>query len=77
MGLDESIDWLLEQEKKLRRKFPLPAQALRDLRWHMMTLRAETEDTGDAPVFDNPEDLLDYLKECRKGGFQARRAGSM
>ena len=44
---------------------------------NMMTLRAETEDTGDAPVFDNPEDLLDYLKECRKGGFQARRAGSM
>ncbi len=25
-------------------------------------LRAEMEDPGDAPVFDNPQDLLDYLK---------------
>jgi hypothetical protein len=37
-------------------------ETLRDLRWTLMTLRAEAEDPGDAPVFDNPEDLLSYLK---------------
>jgi hypothetical protein len=35
---------------------------LRDLRWNLMALRAEAEDPGDAPVFDNPQDLLGYLK---------------
>jgi hypothetical protein len=35
---------------------------LRDLRWDLMALRAEFEDAGDAPVFDNPQDLLGYLK---------------
>ena len=37
-------------------------ETLRDLRWSLMALRAEAEDPGDAPVFDNPQDLLDYLK---------------
>jgi hypothetical protein len=37
-------------------------ETLRDLRWNLMALRAEVEDPGDAPVFDNPEDLLSYLK---------------
>jgi len=37
-------------------------ETLRDLRWNLMALRAEAEDPGDAPVFDNPQDLLDYLK---------------
>jgi hypothetical protein len=35
---------------------------LRDLRWDLMALRAETEAPGDSPVFDNPQDLLKYLK---------------
>lgn len=39
---------------------------LRDLRWDLMALRAETEDPGDAPVFDNSQDLLDYLKTSSK-----------
>ncbi|MEO6192402.1 MAG: hypothetical protein ABIS20_05290 [Thermoanaerobaculia bacterium] len=37
-------------------------ETLRDLRWNLMTLRAEAEDPGEAPVFDNPQDLLVYLK---------------
>ncbi|HEX4963678.1 MAG TPA: hypothetical protein VF173_22825 [Thermoanaerobaculia bacterium] len=41
-------------------------QTLRDLRWSLMALRAEGEDPGDAPVFDNPQDLLDYLKTPSK-----------
>jgi hypothetical protein len=67
--MDEAIDWLLEQEKELRQKAPLAMEqlrALRDLRWDLMTLRAETEDSGDAPVFDNPQDLLHHLRECLK-----------
>jgi hypothetical protein len=38
----------------------------RDLRWNLMALRAEAEDPGDAPVFDNPQDLLGYLKTSSK-----------
>jgi hypothetical protein len=41
-------------------------KTLRDLRWDLMALRAEAEDPGDAPVFDNPQDLLDYLKTSSK-----------
>jgi hypothetical protein len=37
-------------------------RVLRDLRWDLMALRAETEAPGDSPVFDNPRDLLEYLK---------------
>jgi hypothetical protein len=37
-------------------------EELRDLRWSLMALRAEVEDPGDAPIFDNSQDLLDYLK---------------
>jgi prefoldin subunit 5 len=37
-------------------------EILRDLRWTLMALRAEVEGPGDAPVFDNPQDLLGYLK---------------
>ena len=37
-------------------------ETLRDLRWDLMALRVEAEDPGDAPVFDNPQDLLGYLK---------------
>src|SRR3954468_3725310 len=40
-------------------------RVLRDLRWDLMALRAETEPPGDAPVFDNPRALLEYLKTTR------------
>jgi len=40
--------------------------ALRDLRWALMALRAEYEDAGDAPVFDNPDDLLQHLQASTK-----------
>jgi hypothetical protein len=40
-------------------------KVLRDLRWDLMALRAETEAPGDAPVFDNPQALLEYLKTTR------------
>jgi len=40
-------------------------RVLRDLRWDLMALRAETEAPGDAPVFDNPQALLEYLKTSR------------
>ncbi len=40
-------------------------RVLRDLRWDLMALRAETEALGDAPVFDNPQALLEYLKTSR------------
>jgi len=40
-------------------------RVLRDLRWDLMALRAETEAPGDAPVFDNPQALLEYLKTTR------------
>jgi hypothetical protein len=39
---------------------------LRDVRWDLIALRAENEDPGDAPVFDNPQDLLGYLKTLPK-----------
>lgn len=35
--------------------------AYRDARWKLMALRAEHEDSGDAPVFDDPEELEQYL----------------
>ncbi|HEV7503494.1 MAG TPA: hypothetical protein VGS07_01110 [Thermoanaerobaculia bacterium] len=44
---------------KVRQGIP---ENLRDLRWNLMAFRAESEDPGDAPVFDNPQDLLSYLK---------------
>ena len=40
-------------------------RVLRDLRWDLMALRAEAEAPGDAPVFDNPQALLEYLKTSR------------
>lgn len=40
-------------------------RVLRDLRWDLMALRGETEAPGDAPVFDNPQALLEYLKTPR------------
>jgi hypothetical protein len=41
-------------------------ETLRNLRWSLMALRADAEDPGDAPVFDNPQDLLGYLKTPSK-----------
>jgi hypothetical protein len=41
---------------------------LRDMRWDLMALRAEYEDPGDAPVFDNPADLLRYLQAVTSDG---------
>ena len=35
--------------------------AYRDTRWKLMALRADHEDPGDAPVFDDPEQLKKYL----------------
>jgi hypothetical protein len=40
-------------------------ETLRDLRWSLMALRAETEDPGDAPVFDDSQDLLRYLTTAK------------
>ncbi len=36
-------------------------EMLRDFRWTIMTIRADKEDPGDAPVFDDPEKLMKYL----------------
>jgi len=41
-------------------------ELLRDARWQLMALRAESEEPGDAPVFDDPEDLLRYLQATAK-----------
>jgi hypothetical protein len=60
--LDETIGSLLETEEEFRREFPGSLRVLRDLRWNLMALRAEMEPPGNAPVFDNPWDLLEYLK---------------
>jgi len=38
----------------------------RDGRWRMMALRAEVEPAGDAPVFSDPHELLEYLQADRK-----------
>jgi exonuclease VII large subunit len=38
-------------------------ELLRDTRWRLMTRRAEFEDSGDAPVFDDPEKLVQYLHD--------------
>ncbi len=35
--------------------------AYRDARWKLMALRADHEDPGEAPVFDDPEQLEQYL----------------
>jgi hypothetical protein len=35
--------------------------AYRDARWKLMALRADHEDPGDAPVFDDPDQLAQYL----------------
>ncbi len=40
-------------------------EALRDCRWQLIAVRAEHEDEGEAPLFDNPTELLRYL---RSGG---------
>lgn len=37
-------------------------EMVRDFRWKMMTLRADLESPGDAPVFDDSEKLVEYLK---------------
>jgi|SRR4051794_10307442 hypothetical protein len=34
---------------------------LRDARWRVMALRARNEDPGDAPVFSDPEELIQFL----------------
>jgi hypothetical protein len=34
---------------------------IRDSRWQLMAIRAEREDPGDAPVFSDPDALLQYL----------------
>jgi exonuclease VII large subunit len=36
-------------------------ELLRDTRWRLMAKRAEFEDSGDAPVFEDPEKLVRYL----------------
>lgn len=36
-------------------------RTIRDCRWQLMALRAKREDPGDAPVFDDPAALLQYL----------------
>jgi hypothetical protein len=36
-------------------------QMLRDARWRIMALRAQHEDPGDSPIFDDPQALLQYL----------------
>jgi hypothetical protein len=36
-------------------------ELLRDTRWRLMAKRAEFEDSGEAPVFDDPEKLVQYL----------------
>jgi hypothetical protein len=41
-------------------------ESSRDMRWDLVALRAELENPGDAPVFDNPQDLLGYLKTLPK-----------
>ncbi|HKI00810.1 MAG TPA: hypothetical protein VKK31_02405 [Thermoanaerobaculia bacterium] len=41
-------------------------ELLKDARWQLIALRAESEDPGDAPVFDDPEDLLRYLQAMAK-----------
>lgn len=41
-------------------------EALRDARWQLMALRADVEDPGDAPVFENPDELLRYLRSKTK-----------
>lgn len=37
------------------------AETLRNFRWQAMARRASLEDPGDAPIFDDPEELLKYL----------------
>jgi len=66
-GLDRVIEPLLEIEKELKQNLDGKWRALRDLRWDLIALRGEVEDPGDAPVFDNPRDMLIYLKSnaCR------------
>ena len=48
------------------RAFVKILESLRDLRWDLIAFRADAEDPGDAPVFDNPQDLLGYLKTLPK-----------
>jgi len=35
--------------------------SVRDARWQIMAIRAENEESGDAPAFDNAEDLISFL----------------
>ena len=66
-GLDRILEPLLEIEKELKQNLDGKWRALRDLRWDLIALRGEMEDPGDAPVFDNSQDLLIYLEinTCR------------
>lgn len=41
-------------------------EMLRDFRWKIMTIRADNESPGNAPVFDDPEELIKYL-DARSG----------
>jgi hypothetical protein len=53
---------LERQEKALRAIL----RVYRDERWRMMTLRAEVSPPGDAPVFNDARQLLEYLQANRK-----------
>jgi hypothetical protein len=35
---------------------------LRDTRWKLMAIRAESQPKGDSPIFDKPKDLLAFLR---------------
>lgn len=65
----------LSREEKTRHVLVLERQSralgailrlFRDERWRMMTLRAEIESAGDAPVFSDPRQLVEYLQANRK-----------
>lgn len=47
------------------RLFTESLRLIRDLRWQLMALRAAVEDPGDAPVFDDPNELLRYLGQAK------------
>ncbi len=54
-------------------------EVLRDLRWELMTIRAERRRSDTGPVFDDPRDLeryLDRLKGWAPFGFGASQRHS-